>query len=64
MVAWSPSGPTTVVILVVDYISELTIHSVYVQPLCVKEMYNTFIYSELDLADCAQLVEKDLEIVL
>ncbi len=23
-----------------------------------------FIYSELDVADCAQLVEKDLEIVL
>ncbi len=26
MVAWPPSGPATVVILVVDYISELTIH--------------------------------------
>ncbi len=41
MVAWPPSGPTTVVIVVVDYISELTIHSLYVHPLCVKEMYNT-----------------------
>ncbi len=35
------SGPTTVVILVVDYISEPTIHSLYVHPFCVKEMYNT-----------------------
>ncbi len=26
MVAWPPSGPATVVILVVDYMSELTIH--------------------------------------
>ncbi len=41
MVAWPPSGPETVVILVVDYISELTIHSLYVHPFCVKEMYNT-----------------------
>ncbi len=41
MVAWPPSVPTTVVILVVDYISELTIHSSYVHPCCVKEMYNT-----------------------
>ncbi len=41
MVAWPPSGPTTVVILVMDYISELTIHSLYVHPLCVKEMYDT-----------------------
>ncbi len=41
MVAWPPSGPITVVILVVDYISELTIHSLYVDPFCVKEMYNT-----------------------
>ncbi len=41
MVAWPPSGPTTVVILAVDYISELTIHSLYVHPYCVKEMYNT-----------------------
>ncbi len=40
MVAWPPSGPTTVVILVVDYISELTIHSVYVHPFCIKVMYN------------------------
>ncbi len=37
MVAWPPSGPATVV----DYISELTIHSLYVHPFCVKEMYNT-----------------------
>ncbi len=37
------SGPITVGILVVnvDYISELTIHSVFVHPFCVKEMYNT-----------------------
>ncbi len=41
MVAWPLSGPATVVIFVVDYISELTIHSVYVHPFCVKEMYNT-----------------------
>ncbi len=41
MVAWPPSGPATVVILVVDYISELTIHSLYVHSFCVKEMYNT-----------------------
>ncbi len=41
MVAWPPSGPTTVVILVVDCINELAIHLVYVYPFCVKEMYNT-----------------------
>ncbi len=41
MVAWPPSGPATVVILVVDYISELTIHSLYVHPFYVLEMYNT-----------------------
>ncbi len=41
MVACPPSGPATIVILVVDYISELTIHSLYVHPFCVKEMYNT-----------------------
>ncbi len=41
MVALPPSGPATVVILFVDYISELTIHSLYVHPFCVKEMYNT-----------------------
>ncbi len=41
MVAWPPFGPATVVILVVDYISELTIHSLYVHPFCVEEMYNT-----------------------
>ncbi len=37
------SGLITVGILVVnvDYISELTIHSVFVHPFCVKEMYNT-----------------------
>ncbi len=40
MVDGTPSGPTTIVILVVDYIIELTIHSVYVHPFCVKEMYN------------------------
>ncbi len=41
----TPSGPITVVILVmnVDYISDLTIHSVYVHPFCVKEMYISFI---------------------
>ncbi len=37
MVAWPPSGPTTVVILAVDYISELPIHSLYVHPFRVKE---------------------------
>ncbi len=41
MVEWPLSGPATVVILVVDYISELTIHSIYVHSFCVKEMYNT-----------------------
>ncbi len=41
MVAWPPSGPATVVILVVDYIRALTIHSLYVYSFCVKEMYNT-----------------------
>ncbi len=41
MVAWPPSGLANVVILVVDSISELTIHSLYVHPFCVKEMYNT-----------------------
>ncbi len=41
MVAWPPSVPATVVILVVDYISELTIHSVSVHPFRVKELYNT-----------------------
>ncbi len=41
MVAWPPSGPATVVNLVVDYKSQLTIHSLYVHPFCVKEMYNT-----------------------
>ncbi len=53
MVAWPLSGPATVVILAVDYISELTIHSLYVHPFCVKEKQR-FIYSELDAADCAQ----------
>ncbi len=43
----TPSGPIIVGILVVilvvnvDDIGELTIHSVYVHPFCVKEMYNT-----------------------
>ncbi len=62
MVAWPPSVPTTVVILVVDYISELPfIH--YMYTLCKGNVH--FIYSELDTADCSQLVEKnDLEIVL
>ncbi len=32
MVAWPLSSPATVVILVVDYISELTIDSLYVHP--------------------------------
>ncbi len=41
MVAWPPSGPPTVVILVVDYISELTIHSLNVHTFYLKEMYNT-----------------------
>ncbi len=41
MLAWPPSGPTTVEILVVDYISELTIHSLYPYPFYVTEMYNT-----------------------
>ncbi len=52
-----PAGPITVVILVVDYISELTIHSVYACPLfwC-KGNVQHFISSELDAADCAQLV--------
>ncbi len=53
MVAWPPSGPTTVLILVVDYISELTIHSLYVHPFYVKH----FIYSELGAADCAVGIE-------
>ncbi len=55
MVAWPPSGPTTGVIFVVDYISELPIHSAYVHPFCVKEMYNAS-FSEFNAADCAQLV--------
>ncbi len=39
----TPLGPITIVILVVnvDYISELTIHSECVHLFCVKEMYNT-----------------------
>ncbi len=64
MVAWPPSGPATVVILVVDYISELTIHSWHVHPFSCKGNVQHFIYSHLDVADCAQLVEKDLEIIL
>ncbi len=55
MVAWSSSGPTTVVILVVDYISELTIHSLYVHPFFQGNVKHSM-YSELDAADCAQLV--------
>ncbi len=49
-----------VVISVVDYISELTIHSLCVHPFCVKEMYNTSFIVNL----MQQLVQKDLEIVL
>ncbi len=57
------SVPITVVILVVDYISELTIQSVYVHHFCVNEMYN--IYSESGAADCTQFVWKnEIEIVL
>ncbi len=62
MVAWPHSGPATVVISVVDYVTELTIHLLYVHPFCVKEMYKTS-FRELDAADCAQLVYKDLEIL-
>ncbi len=62
----TPSGDITVVILVanVDYISELTIHSVYIHPSCVKEMYNTsFIVNKM--YKIVQVVLKDdLEIVL
>ncbi len=37
------SGPISVVILVMNmvFISQLTIHLVYVHPFCVKEVYNT-----------------------
>ncbi len=56
MVAWYPFRSYNVFILVVDYISELTIHSVYVHPFCVKGNVQYFIYSELDVADCAELV--------
>ncbi len=41
MVAWPRSDPTTGVILVVNYISELTIQLLYVHSFCVKEVYNT-----------------------
>ncbi len=37
----TPSGLTTIVVLVVDYITELIIHLVHVHPFCEKEMYNT-----------------------
>ncbi len=37
----TPSDPAAVLILVLDYINELTIHSFYVNPFCVKKMYNT-----------------------
>ncbi len=47
MVAWPPSGPAIIVILVVDYINELTIHSLYVHRFCVKEMYNTSVIVNL-----------------
>ncbi len=51
----TPSGPTNVVILVVDHISELTIYSVYSSILCRGNVQH-FIYSELDAAECTQLV--------
>ncbi len=43
------SGPITDVSVVVNvnYISELTIHSVYVHAFCVNEMYNTLIIVNL-----------------
>ncbi len=56
LVAWPSSDPTTLVILVVDCISELTIHSLYMSTIFVKGNVQHFIYSELDAADCAQLV--------
>ncbi len=62
----TPSGPTTDVILIVNMgsISELTIHSVYVHPVCVKEMYNTSFMANL-IQQIVQLVLKDdLEIAL
>ncbi len=57
MVACPPLGPATVVILVVDYISELTIHSIYIYPpVLYKGNVQHFIYSELDAADYAYFV--------
>ncbi len=52
MVAWPPSGPATVMILVVDYISELTI--ICPPFLCKGNVH--FIYGEFDAADYAHLV--------
>ncbi len=65
MVAWCPpSSPATVLILAVNYIkSELTIHSLYVYPFCVKEMYNASFMVNL-VQQIAQLVWNDLEILL
>ncbi len=54
-------------ILVVEYISELTIYSVHVHPFCVEEMYNTsFIHVIMKLKQkMVQLVLKnDLDIIL
>ncbi len=64
----TPSGPLTVVMLVVnmDYIHKGAYHSFSICPpfLC-KGSAQHFIYSECDATDYAQLVLKsDLEIVL
>ncbi len=64
MVAWSPSGPATVMILVVDNICELTIHSLYVHPFCATEMYNTSFIVNLMHHIVHSWEQKDLEIVL
>ncbi len=56
MVAWPPSGLATVVILVVDYINELTYSFIICPPFLYKGNVQHLIYSELDAADCAQLV--------
>ncbi len=55
----TPSGPIIVVILVGnrDYKRELTIHSLYVHPFCVKEVYNTSFI--VNLMQIMQLVLKD-----
>ncbi len=64
MVAWPPSGRNKCC----DFscgLSKWANHSFMTCPpfLC-KGNVQHFIYSELDAADCAQLIEKDLEIVL